>query len=65
MGRIHSEAKLAFASGHDKRSYLGVYIFVVFNSGKTCVIIGGVQPVSVTSTRCLSEENSKNLGDCK
>jgi hypothetical protein len=62
---IHSEAEIAFLFNHDEPSDLSVCIFVVFDSGKSCVIVGGVQTVDGTITCRLSEEDRKDLGNCK
>lgn len=62
---VHSEAEFAFPSNDDELSDLSVCIFVVFDSGKICVIVGGVHTVDGTDTCRLSEEDRKDLGDCK
>jgi hypothetical protein len=64
--RVHSEAEFAFPSNDDEPSHLSVRVIIVFDSGEISVVIGHrVQPVNVISTRGLSEENRKDLEDCK
>jgi hypothetical protein len=58
---VHSEAELAFMFNDNESPDLCVCVFVVFDSRKICVIVGGVQPVNGISARCLSEENREDL----
>jgi len=57
----NSKAEFAFLFNDDEPSDLGVCVFVVFDSRKICIIVGGVQPVNGIGTRRLSEEDRKDL----
>ena len=59
--RVHSEAEFASLSNDDEPSNLSVRVIIVFDSGKICVIVSGVQPVNDITAGCLSEENRKDL----
>jgi hypothetical protein len=58
LGRIHSEAELAFTFGDDEPPYLGVYIFIIFNFGEIGVVVRhGIQGIHGISACVLAEEN--------